>query len=701
MASRLADHLSAARLRTFVGRENERNYFQQLITSHELPFYVLQIFGPGGVGKTTLLKEFVSMCNQTLIAAFYVDGRNFEATPGGFLAALNMAMQLDPAASGLEALSAASSQHRQVILIDTYEILTPIDGWLREVFLPQLPENVLVVIAGQRPLSSEWRTDSGWQCLFRTIPLRNLTPQESLAYLEKRNVPAEQHQRVLDFTHGHPLALCLVADVFAQRPGINFQPETAPDVVKTLLEQLVQKVPGPAHRTALEACALLRLTTEPQLAAMMQTSDAHELFEWLRGLSFIEAGSQGLFPHDLAREALNADLRWRNPDWYAELHRRARNFYAARLQSSRGLEQQKVLFDYIFLHRDNPVVRPFLEWQESSNLMTDQLRSADVPVIVGLVEKYEGRTSARLAEYWIKRQPQGVRVLRDSKQQVEGFMIMVGLHLLEEEDLKVDPAVAAAWNYLQRQAPLRPGEIGTYFRFWMDRDTYQSVSATQSLIFINAVQHYLTTPGLAYTFFSCQEPDFWQPVLEYAALTRLEEAGFEAGGRCYGAFGHDWRAMPPLAWLALLADREIAGQSQEAVATPQPSTPLVVLSQPEFFEAVDDALRDFARPGGLSQNPLLRSRLVVEQVKESGAPADRVTTLQALLKKACEALQASPKEAKYYRALYHTYLHPAATQEQAAELVDVPFSSFRRHLKAGVTRVEEILWQKELQGLVV
>jgi predicted DNA-binding protein (UPF0251 family) len=46
-------------------------------------------------------------------------------------------------------------------------------------------------------------------------------------------------------------------------------------------------------------------------------------------------------------------------------------------------------------------------------------------------------------------------------------------------------------------------------------------------------------------------------------------------------------------------------------------------------------------------------------------------------------------------------LHPVPTQEQAAELLDLPFSTFRRHLKHGVTRVAEILWQWELEGLSV
>ena len=75
----------------------------------------------------------------------------------------------------------------------------------------------------------------------------------------------------------------------------------------------------------MEACAQVRLISEPLLGEMLKPADPHELFEWLRGLSFIESGSLGLFPHNLAREALVTDLRWRHPDWYQELHHRARH----------------------------------------------------------------------------------------------------------------------------------------------------------------------------------------------------------------------------------------------------------------------------------------------------------------------------------------------------------------------------------------
>jgi len=57
--------------------------------------------------------------------------------------------------------------------------------------------------------------------------------------------------------------------------------------------------------------------------------------------------------------------------------------------------------------------------------------------------------------------------------------------------------------------------------------------------------------------------------------------------------------------------------SAQALA-PQRGEPLYVLSQAEFVEAVQDALRNFSR-NALHNNPLLRSRLVVEQVAAGGS----------------------------------------------------------------------------------
>ena len=602
------------------------------------------------------------------------------------------------------------------ILIDTYETLAPLDGWLRETFLPQLPQSTLVVLAGRRPPSPVWLVDPGWATLVRMVALGNLNPEESRAYLRRRQVPSEQHQAALAFTHGHPLALSLVAEVVSQRPGLRFQPEAAPDVLKVLLDQFREHLPGPAHRAALEACAVVRATTEALLAEMLAVPDVHELFEWLRELSFIEAGQLGLFPHDLARETLAADLRWRDPEGYAQLRRRAGAYYLRRLQQARGSEQLRALADFMFLHHDSPAIRPFMEWQERGEVFPDVARESDVPELVAMVAQYEGEESARLAAHWLARQLQRVVVFREARPSASvpvplpgesagrptlaGFSCMLALHEASAEDLSADPGTQAVWQYVQAHAPLRPGEAALYRRFWMERDTYQDVSFVRTLSMIDLERQVLTTPGLGPVFAAFADPDFWAPLETYAGLSRIPEADFEVGGRRYGLFGMDMRLVPAIARWTLLAEKLTATDTaphhvQGAMVPPS----LASISQAEFAAAVRDALRNFAQPDALHGNPLLRSRLVMDRVGVGGSKADQITTLRALVQEAAEALQHSPRRVKWYRALYHTYLQPAPTQEKAAELVDVPISSFRRHLHRGIACVAEILWQWETSGV--
>ena len=117
----------------------------------------------------------------------------------------------------------------------------------------------------------------------------------------------------------------------------------------------------------------------PVLANLLALPDAHELFEWLRGLSFTGSTPLGLLRHSLVREAIASDLRWRNRERFAELHRRAREYYGQPLQETTGLEQQIVLYDYINLHRDNPVVKPASESKTASALPYDTPRTEDPP----------------------------------------------------------------------------------------------------------------------------------------------------------------------------------------------------------------------------------------------------------------------------------------------------------------------------------
>jgi hypothetical protein len=121
--------------------------------------------------------------------------------------------------------------------------------------------------------------------------------------------------------------------------------------------------------------------------------------------------------------------------------------------------------------------------------------------------------------------------------------------------------------------------------------------------------------------------------------------------------------------------------------------PRQVLSQPEFEAAVKDGLRCWRRPAELARNPLCRSRVVAEIA--GVPPAER---LSDLLVEATDTLAADPRDAKLHRAVATTFFRGVPTQEAAAERLGLPFSTYRRHLTAGVARLTAWLWERELHG---
>ncbi len=679
----LADRLRAARSSQFVGREAETARFAAALDGPEAPFAVLHVWGPGGVGKTALLREFEAEARRRGVAARYLDLREVEPTPEAFRAAVG---PLDGAGAP------------RVLLLDTYETAAGLDAWLRDGFLPEAPEHLVVVLAGRDRPAAAWSTDPGWAPLVAEMPVGNLDAAAAQTLLDVAGVPEAQQADALAFTHGHPLALALVGDAVRRRPGVPFDPDDAPDVVGALLRRFVASVPGPEHRLALEACALVRGTTESLLAALVERPTAPELFGWLRGLSFIQEGPNGLFPHDLARDVLVADLRWRHPERFADLHARARHHYTRRLQTAAPAEQQRALGDYAYLYRDNPVAGPLIarlrrRWSEQDVALGGVPDARELPALRELVQRHEGPESARIAAYWFERQPDGVEVFRDAAGRPAGFLARVALEHVTDDDRAADPAAAAAVDVVRKNGALREGERALLFRFWMDAEHHQGLSAVQSLSFGRSVWHYLATPNLAYSVFLCAAPHDWAPILRFAGLSRLAAADVTVGAQRYEAFGHDWRAVPPDAWLDALAGRTPDAQPQPTAEPGRPS--LAVLCREDFADAIREALRAYPSPLRLRDNPLLRTRLVAEHAR-SEDDATRVTALRDLIDGVARDMEADRRAAGHARVLRLTYLDPVPTQAVAAERIGLPFSTFRRHLGHAIDRVVDALWAQEI-----
>jgi hypothetical protein len=519
----------------------------------------------------------------------------------------------------------------------------------------------------------------------RIISLTNLPVDDCEHYLSVRGFPSEYHHAALAFTHGHPLALSLIADLHQQ---INISFPLAPiqerNVIQTLVSRFLQEVPTGQQREVLELCAIARTTTEDLLASRYGREHAYTLFQWLRTLSFIEQGPYGLFPHDLVRTGLTIDLHWRNPSAYVDYQQTVLAYLRQRAWQSKGSEQQRYGLDMIFVNKQAPGMKQFFAWDEMDTAYAEGATPADFPAILEMVRHHEGEQSAAIARHWQERQPEAFFVYRTQDGELYGFMAQLALHKATAEDAAVDPAVLAALNYVHMHHSIQPDNLISFLRFWMSKETYQAVSPAINLTAANCVIHWRTTPRLVWSFVSMAHPDFMAPHFESIRFRRTPEADFAVGGRTYGIFSHNWTVDPVSQWLVDTKHADL--DSLERDHAKDASTHF--LSQREFIDAVRQALRDFTRPDLLATNPLLHGHLLAEDDRTPAA-------LRDLLRQAVTNLSHNPKDAKFYRALWHTYIEPEPTQEKTAEFLDLPFNTYRYHLNTGLDRLLAALWRVE------
>lgn len=680
MEPTLGTALDAARARMFVGRRAERELLAAALDTDAPGWSVLWVHGPGGVGKSTLLERLAA-----------------DASNAGARVATVSADSLTVDGPRSIRVDLGRNDGRALLLVDDAEQLGSAQTVLREDILPRLPAGVLVVVAGRDPPDHRWRGDPAWRERLRIVSLRNLTTDDSDLYLDRCGIDQALRPALIAASHGHPLALSLLADLCArgQTDGAVLASgvAAAPDVVQSLLGQIVDDVPTPVHRDALQVAAVARVTTESLIrdALSLDGRLADEVFAWLRDRPYIHVDAEGVAPHDLVRDVLDADLRWRDPAAYAEVFRRVRRHIHQRLESLRGAEQRRAIADEKYVFRNLPSILSPVDWSSWGSTDPRPAVAGDRAVVLDLVEAAEGAESAAIAARWWDLQPEGFFVLSDPTHVVSGFMALLTLSDLDRSDLSFDPVASAAVALVEREAPVRSGEVVTQTRFVIDRDRYQDPSPTLNSVPILTLQRYLQTPNLAWDLLVLFEPDAMDEYFAIADLPRVHDADATVGGRRYGQFAHDFRRVPVREWLDGVTDRALAQDPSPPSGSPDA---LIVLSHDAFTDAVRQALRDLNRPDRLAQNPLARSR-VVRDVAGQGRGGEAVSHV---VREAVELLEVDPKDERRHRAVARTYLARSPSQERVAETLGLPFSTYRRHLTEGVDAVVDHLWQRELHG---
>jgi hypothetical protein len=339
-------------------------------------------------------------------------------------------------------------------------------------------------------------------------------------------------------------------------------------------------------------------------------------------------------------------------------------------------------------------MRPFYAWQTLGQLYIDHATPAELPLIEQLHLRHQGPQALAVVRHWWPRPQSTFYVFRAAGGAVAGFCHVLEISELDAADLAADPALPSAIAHLQAVAPPRAGDAVLYFRNWMDVEQYQRAPMIFTMCAMISIRRFFTTPRLAYSLIAQEFSDAYAEMFAYLRMPLAPAAGFRIDGRPFGVFAHDWRAEPVLEWLRLMGERELLDELVALETLPQPPQP-VALSEPEFAEAVRQALRQLGRPDQLALSPLLRSRCLRERAEQEPTPA----LLSATLREGAAALLASPKTQKLHRVLWHSYFEPAPTQEAAAELLGLPFSTYRHQLGRAVEQLIAWLWQQELYGV--
>ncbi|WP_261304245.1 helix-turn-helix transcriptional regulator [Paenibacillus andongensis] len=342
-----------------VGRHHEISLFSHFLDDHGFHGKnIWNLYGTGGVGKSTLLQVFRLLARQK--GAYYIllDSRDCSPTGHDLLKALHQqikgaAMVSDPQTlleATVSAMYELAAYQKVILAFDTFEELTGLDPWLREHLLKWLPDNVLVLIAGRHPLKGSWLVSPSWRERILPLPVEHLNREDSLDYLRRCGINQEERmERIWYQSKGHPLALSLTVaiqlplDQSVREAGINWFLELAALWLK--------EVPNKDLRRLVEAASMLRQFNQEMLSYLLNDEVDTDLFESLTGLSFVQQSERGWTIHDLMREATCRLLRERTPDYYRYLIERCAFYYAnAILDKSRKINaswEVMELFHYV------------------------------------------------------------------------------------------------------------------------------------------------------------------------------------------------------------------------------------------------------------------------------------------------------------------------------------------------------------------
>jgi hypothetical protein len=458
------------------------------------------VHGIPGIGKSALLEAFAVRAREAGARVVAVDGRSVEPSERGLLA--HLAGRIDAGGASLETLSRrlAELDGTVVLAVDTYERLRLLDTWLRRSFVPALPANARLVVAGRYPPTSRWLTRPGWEDLVATLRLGPLSDDAARRLLEAMGVEEDRARRIRDFAGGHPLALKLAAATAPGEGEPSFGEMGISRVVGELSRYVLEGVEDAAVREALVAASVVRRTTVSLLEALFPEREARSLHERLAALPFVYHGPDGLVVHDAVREAIAEATRAQDPSRHRRYRRAAWKALRSEVGDAGRSELWRYTADMLYLIR-NPTVREAFFPSGARELTVEPAGEAEAEEIVAIARRHEGPEAVDLLRYWWRVRRHRFHVVLDADGRVAGFYLMLPAD--EARAAPQDPVVRGWLEHLEGDgvgtgegpgppdgSPLDPGDT-LFIRRWLSREDGEVPSPVQAACWLDIKRTYM------------------------------------------------------------------------------------------------------------------------------------------------------------------------------------------------------------------
>ncbi len=639
LAARLADRDRSR----FTGRAGELAFLERCLDDADPAASVVLITGPGGIGKSTLLREAARRARDRDISVVAIDGR-----------------ELGPAPEMLEAALRDAARHtRPLVLLDSYERMTALGPYLRRELLPGLPDQALVVIAGRGTPDPGWFT-GGWESVTARLDLDVLGPRDAQRLLAAYGLDDARVPDIVDWAAGSPLALALAAD--AALADADWNAATGPDrpdIIKSLLHRLVETELHDIRPSALGIAVVARTTTRELVRGVLPDEDAETGYRQLSGLTVTEPLGDGFTMHELVRKALLADLRQRNPELERDLRRRIVDYLYARAKAGEPL----LLIDLVHLVED-PLKRWGFGWDGNVSFRIDNVRGDDADRIEAEHGDRQPQLWWQLTRRFFDDSPEHVAVARDRSDQICGYMACM-TPATAPAFADADPLIGPWLAHARREATHGDSVL------WHAAVDFTGQAKVQAMLGMAGV---LRTGRGNMRFAYLPIDPAYPGAAEFAqaiGAAHLTELDAEIGGQQVHCYRLDYG---PAGLLDHLRD---AVYSELGLLAPAPPPgPAVDL------DTVREVLKNFRVPRELARSPLAAGTTVQE----------RAESVRRLVRDgARQAFGDSETEKLLHSVLVFGYLDPLRSHEEAASRLCLSRAAYFRRLRTAVERLAEYL----------